>query len=155
MDMKHFFLLNLISLSISFNAFALCVTATQANLRATPSSKGKLVWTVGKYMPLLEVDQKGPWIQVKDLDGKRMWIYGSLVSDDIDCAVIKVSKSSLRRRPNSKAGKTPLMFAYKYAPFKKIERDGAWLHLQDNYGFKHWVYENNLWEPLEYTRVTY
>ena len=134
---------------------ALCVKADQANLRRKPSSKAPLAWTVGKYMPLLEVGRKGPWVHVRDFEGKKMWIYYSLVTDRIDCAVIKVGKSMLRSGPGTKFKPTPLRLAYRYMPFKKLDRNEGWLKLQDDYGFRHWVHENNLWEPLNYSTINY
>lgn len=154
-DMLRQFALFAITILISAHSYGLCVTAPQANLRAKPTSKSKLLWTVGKYMPLIEVSEKGGWYLVKDLEGKKMWISKSLVSDDFDCAVVKVKKSVLRSGPGKKFAKTPLNFATRYMPFKKLERDGAWLHLRDDYGYEHWVYENNLWEPLNYTSLSY
>ncbi|MCJ8276666.1 MAG: hypothetical protein HRT44_10540 [Bdellovibrionales bacterium] len=142
-------------LSIPNYSSALCVIKDQANLRMKPSSKSKLAWTVGKYMPLKEVKQKGDWYLVKDFEGKRMWIWSKLVSDRIDCAVIKVNTSILRSGPGKKFAKTALGTAHKYMPFKKLDRDGAWLKLQDDYGYRHWVYENNLWEPLEYAQMSF
>ena len=134
---------------------ALCVTSAKANLRAAPSATSQLLWTVGKYMPLLEVGRKGAWYKVKDVDGKIAWIFRDLVSSRIDCAVIRVSSSILRNGPGKRFPKTPLGRAFKYSPFKKIERDGGWLKLQDDYGKKHWVFENNIWEALEYSRLSY
>ncbi len=134
---------------------SLCVSVSQANLRAEPKASSKLLWTVGRYMPLLEVDYQNGWYLVKDLEGKKMWIYSSLVSEDFDCAVIKVSTTNLRSLPNPTAPQTPLSVAYKYQPFKKLQREENWLYLQDSYGGKHWVIDRNLWEPLEYTKVSY
>lgn len=140
---------------ISSQAGAICVSAEQANLRSGPSANSKLLWTVGKYMPLLALEQKGSWVQVQDFEGKKMWIFANLVSTDIDCAVVKVSVANLRKGPGAKFPQTPLSFAHKFMPFKKIGRDGAWLHIQDDYGYKHWVVENNIWEPLNYTKLSY
>ena len=106
-------------------------------------------------MPLLAVRQQGDWILVKDLEGKKMWVYRKLVSEKIDCAVVKVGKAILRKGPGTEFSRTSLSFAHRYMPFKKLQREGAWLYLQDDYGFKHWVIENNLWEPLAYSRVNY
>ncbi|MEM7645596.1 MAG: SH3 domain-containing protein, partial [Pseudomonadota bacterium] len=142
-----------LSLFLSSKAWGLCVIADQANLRDKPSAKGKLLWTVGKYMPFIGIKQEGKWLFVKDMEGKKMWIFSGLVSDEIDCAVIKVKNSSLRKGPGTKFKKTPFSVAKKFAPFRKLDRDGAWLLLQDDYGYKHWVYENNLWEPLAYTQL--
>ncbi len=137
------------------SSFALCVDAEQANLRSKPSSKAEVVWTVGRFMPLRGIKQEGSWIQVIDLEGAKAWIHDSLVSDSIDCAVVKVSKAQLRKGPGAKHPPTPLSFAHKYMPFKKLDRDGAWLYLEDDYGYRHWVIENNLWEPLAYAQLNY
>lgn len=131
------------------------MSAPQANLRSKPSLNSKVLWTVGRYMPLLELDSKGSWYLVKDLEGKKMWISSSLVSDDFDCAVIRVDRANLRKDPEKTASKTPLSYAFKYMPFKKLQREEDWLYLQDAYGGRHWVIDRNLWEPLEYTRVNY
>lgn len=155
-NMRLLFSLLICHLLISINsAEALCVIAQKANLRAEPSSNGKKLWTVGKYMPFIEVDERGGWYLVKDLEGKKMWIAKGLVTDEIDCAVIRVKKSVLRKGPGKEFGKTPLTYAGKYMPFKKLQRDEAWLYLEDDFGFKHWVYERNVWEPLAYTRLNY
>ena len=65
----------LLSLLLVFSfpsySMALCVNVDQANLREQPSADSKLAWTVGKYMPLMMVKQKGPWYQVKDFEGKK------------------------------------------------------------------------------------
>jgi SH3-like domain-containing protein len=148
-------LLSLNLLFIAYQSQALCVNVGQANLRAEPKPNSRLLWTVGRYMPLLEVKYQGGWYLVKDLEGQKMWIASQLVSDDIDCAVIRVNQSNLRTEPDAKASKTPLSVAYKYMPFKKLQREENWLYLQDAYGGKHWVIDSNLWEPLEYTRLSY
>ena len=150
------FLLSLV-LVFSFPSYSmsLCVNVEQANLREEPSASARLAWTVGKYMPLMMVKQKGPWYQVKDFEGKKMWIFGKLVSTRIDCSVVRVDKTILREGPGTQFGKTPLGTAHKYMPFKKLDRDGAWLKLQDDFGYRHWVYEKNLWEPLAYSQITY
>ena len=134
---------------------ALCVIADKANLRAEPSSKGRLVWTVGKYMPFLQIGRKGSWFKVKDMDGQVMWVFNKLVSTRIDCAVIKVRQSLLRNGAGKRYPTTPLTKAFKYTPFKKLDRDDAWLKLQDDYDGKHWVHESDVWEPLEYSRLNY
>ena len=129
--------------------------ARKAHLRAGPSVRSELVWVVGKYMPLFPIDQKGSWIRVKDMDGQKMWISSTLVTNEIDCAVVKVFRSSLRRGPGTKFSKTPLNYANRYMPFRKLERDGTWILVKDDYGFKHWIHENNVWEALNYVRLNY
>lgn len=134
---------------------ALCIAVDKADLMAEPNSKSEVLWTVGKFTPLHEVSQKGSWLQVQPLDGKKYWISSKLVSRKIDCAAVKVKKTILRQGPGNKFPLTDLGYAYKYDSFRKIERDDAWLKLRDDYGFVHWVHEKNLWEPLMYKQVVY
>ncbi|MEO0336295.1 MAG: SH3 domain-containing protein, partial [Pseudomonadota bacterium] len=61
-------------------AFGLCVKGSKANLREGPGSRYPVSWTVQQHMPLAEVKRQGGWIQVKDVDGQRHWVYRSLVT---------------------------------------------------------------------------
>lgn len=153
MTIRFLLVIFLFSLLPSFG-WSLCVKKSVANLRAAPSTKAPLVWTVGRYMPFVKVGQDGKWIKVKDVDGRLMWIYKSLVTSSIDCAVVRTT-ASLRVAPGKANGKTPLARAHKYMPFKKIKREGAWLRVEDFRGGRHWIYESNVWEPTNTTKLSY
>ena len=105
-------------------------------------------------MPFVKVGSDGKWLKVKDLDGRLMWIYKSLVTSSYDCAVVRKT-ASLRSGPGKSKGKTPLAKAFKYMPFKKLKRDGAWLRVEDFHGKRHWIYESNVWEPMNTTKLSY
>lgn len=106
-------------------------------------------------MPLLEVGRKGAWMRVRDLDGKLHWIHRKLVSYGIKCAAIKVGKANLRRGPGTNNSVTDLGTVRKYAAFRKLDRDDAWLKLRDDYGQVHWAHESTLWEPIHRRSVTF
>lgn len=135
--------------------FALCVAVDKADLMSEPDFRSDVLWTVGKYTPLHEVSQKGAWLQVQPLDGKKYWIPAKYVSSRLDCAAVRVNKTSLRQGPGNQHPLTDLGYAYKYDSFRKLDRDEAWLKLKDDFGFIHWVHEKNLWEPLMYNQVVY
>jgi len=105
-------------------------------------------------MPFIKVGQEGKWYKVKDLDGRLMWVYKSLVTSSYDCAVTRTT-SSLRVAPGKSKGKTSLGKVHKYMPFKKIKREGAWLRVEDFRGGRHWIYESNVWEPMNTTKLSY
>lgn len=136
-------------------AHALCVTGDNVRLRAKPDVKSKVTWVVGKYMPLVQVDRKGAWIQVQDVDRSKHWVHARNVTGKMDCVVIKSKVAKLRLGPGSEYHNTELGAARKYATFKKLGRDEAWLKLQDDYGHVHWAHENTLWEPRVSTRVSF
>ena len=136
-------------------AQAVCVKVDKANLRAKASAKSKVSWVVGKYTPLLEVGRKGAWMKVKDQDGKTHWIHRKLVTYGFKCAAIKASRANLRNGPGTKHRQTLLGSARKYAAFRKLDRDDAWLKLRDDYGYTHWAHESGVWEPLYRARMSF
>lgn len=130
------------------SANALCVTSERANLRAGPGTNQKITWTVGRYMPLKRVEAKNGWVKVTDLDGETHWIVSSAVSSRIQCVVVKKSFANLRRAPATNAAPADIPLADRYTPFKKIERDGAWLQVEDSYRLRYWVNDTNMWWPV-------
>lgn len=134
-------------------ANALCISNPQANLRAKPD--GKVSWIVGRYMPLVEVSRKGPWIQVKDFEGEKHWVHARMVTSKMNCVVVRSKVANLKSGPGANFGPTELGKVKKYATFKKLGRDDEWLKLQDEFGYVHWVHENTVWEPRNYKRVSF
>ena len=139
----------------SLNSMGVCVNVEVANLRSKPSSRAEISWVAPRYMPLLEVGRKKEWMKVKDLDGRTHWIHRKLVSYGVKCAAVKVSKANLRKGPGTAHTTTLLGSVRKYAAFRKLDRDDAWLKLRDNYGFVHWAHESTIWEPLMRSSVTF
>lgn len=152
--MKSVFTFLLVSVFTPLS-FAVCVSANLANLRSKPTTKSKVTWVVGKYMPLLEVGRKGAWMRVKDMDGRHHWIHRKLVSYGFNCAAVRASKANLRKGPSTRKKKTLIGSVRKYATFRKLDRDDAWLKLRDDYGYTHWAHESTLWEPKHRTSVTF
>ena len=135
--------------------FALCVTSEKANLRAQPSSKAPLSWTVGRFMPLLEIEKKGAWYQVEDLDGERHWIHQGLVSKQIKCLAVKSSKAALRTGPGTGNPYASPAFVGKYYSFRRIEFSPPWYQVSDPDGDQFWVHENLVWAPLKRVKMSF
>lgn len=134
---------------------ALCVNGDHVNLRAKPDAKSKVTWIVGRNMPLMEVERKGAWMQVKDFEGERHWIHLRNVTSRVDCVVVRAKVANLRLGPGSQFAQTDLGYVKKYATFKKLGRDEEWLKVQDAFGQIHWAHETTVWEPRNYSRVTF
>ena len=49
------------------------------NVRAKPSTKEKILFTVEKGIPFKVLKKKGRWLNVEHADGDRGWIHDSLV----------------------------------------------------------------------------
>lgn len=132
-----------------------CVRSGKAPMYRQPARKSALSWVVGENMPLMATTQKGSWVKVIDLDGEHHWIEKKHLQYKSSCAVVKAGKAFLRVSPSQKARLAELSTVEKYSSFKKIDRDGAWVHVQDEFQGKYWVHENVLWIPVMRTRVTF
>jgi SH3-like domain-containing protein len=145
----------MIDLSRSALAEPVCVTAVKANLHTGPGVNYPVSWTVGQHMPLMRIAKKGAWSQVKDCDGEIHWISSSALSPNVACAVIKSKVAKLMKGPGSKYQPADLAVADKYTPFRKVDRDGQWLLVRDEYKAEYWIHENDLWIPVVRSKIAF
>jgi len=125
---------------------AICVKSDRANLRSGPSTKNQITWEVYQYMPLIEIKKQGDWIQVKDFEGDRHWIFKKLVTSAYKCAVVKVDKANLRTGPGTQHKKpADLPVAEKYMTFQYLRSQGQWAQVMDSYKDKYWVFRKLIW----------
>jgi SH3-like domain-containing protein len=132
-----------------------CVISPKAKLHRGPGTNYPVSWTVSQNMPLLKIGQMKSWYQVKDLDGEKHWILANAVSRRISCAVVKTRTAKLRTGPGKEFPSADLAFVDRYTPFKKIDRDGEWVQIQDEYQGKYWVHEDNIWIPMIHSHMTF
>jgi SH3-like domain-containing protein len=135
----------LISLSVNSAAHALCVSASEANLRSGPGTNHEKLWEVFKYMPLKRLGKKGVWYKVSDVDGDTYWVYGPLITSKYKCAVVKDEKANVRTGPGTNYKQTSFSPALKYYSFRVLKIQGKWVRVQDEYGDKGWIYKPLLW----------
>ncbi|MCK5427239.1 MAG: hypothetical protein KAJ34_06045 [Thermodesulfovibrionia bacterium] len=141
-----FFLLVFMVLCIVHNhALALCVNVPEANLRKGPGTQHEKTWEVFKYMPFKRLSTKGEWYKVQDVDGDIHWIYSKLVTNDFDCAVVKVDEANVRSGPGENYKKNKLSPAIKYESFKVIQRKGLWVKVLDEFNDTGWIFRKLLW----------
>lgn len=96
----------------------------------------------------MEIQKKRGWTQVEDLDGEKHWVESKYVSSRGSCVAVVAKSANLRVRPDSNAPRSELPFVEKYAAFRKVDRDGAWVKVQDEYKGTYWVHENLIWIPM-------
>lgn len=146
MRKTYFFLLVFTFLFIFHNhALALCVNVSEANLRKGPGTNYEKTWEVFKYMPFRKLSKKGEWYKVQDVDSDVHWIYGKLVTDKFNCAVVKKDEVNVRSGPGQKYKKNNLSPAIKYESFKVIERKGLWVKVKDEFNDTGWIFRKLLW----------
>lgn len=132
-----------------------CVTVAKAILRKGPGTNFPVSWTAAQYMPLMRVKSQGAWVQVQDLDGELHWVAAQSISSRVNCLVIRKNGVPLRSGPGQEHPLAEFPFADRYTPFKKVDRDGAWIKIQDDYRTTFWVYETNVWIPIMKSKITF
>lgn len=132
-----------------------CVVRPKIKLYKGPGKDFAVTWTVPKYMPLLKLAQKGAWFKVQDLEGEVHWVSASNVSRKINCAVVKTKIAKLRRGPGREFPLAELSVVDRYTPFRKVERDGEWIHVRDDYDETYWVHETNVWMPVVRAKLSF
>ncbi|MEE8394612.1 MAG: SH3 domain-containing protein [bacterium] len=120
----------------------LCVKSPRANLRDGPGTNHRITWEVNRYMPLVQVDKKGDWLKVKDVDGDTHWIFAKLVDSTGACVTIRAAKANIRVRPTTRSDKW--FTVERYAPFKRLGVRGKWVQIEYE-GQTMWVFHTLVW----------
>ncbi|MCB0394987.1 MAG: SH3 domain-containing protein [Bdellovibrionales bacterium] len=127
-----------------FEANAVCISSSYANLRAAPSTKSAKTWKVVKYMPFQQLKSSRGWTQVKDVDGDTHWVSDSLITSKVKCAVVKAKRANLRTAPNG-AKHPKFSTAEKYVTFRYLGTKGGWAKVQDEQGTSYWISRSLIW----------
>lgn len=152
---RSFFVLIFLLLVFPTKGFSLCVNASMANLRSGPGSQHAVSWVVGRYTPLVYEAAQGPWYKVKDQDGKRHWVHRRLVTNRFKCLSIKTRTANLRKGAGSQFPTIKYRAAEKYETFLRLEKEGKWYSVKNNYGKKAWVHKSNVWIPRRNISVNF
>lgn len=146
----------------AFASEAVCVQTKVAILRKGPATTFPVTWTVGQHMPFLRLSEKGTWSEVKDLDGQVHWVASKVLTPKFQCGVVKTRQAKIRRdlgeNPSPIEGAAEAISidtADRYTPFRKVDRDGAEVLVQDEYKAEYWISESALWSPSTRTQVTF
>ena len=131
-----------------------CVTVPKTNLRASPSTNAKVTWIVGRNMPLQRVGREGGWSKVRDLRGQTHWVISKNLSSNESCAVVRVRTAALHKAPGN-GERADFRQADRYTPFKKTDREGGWVRLEDEYKGSFWTRDTNVWIPVRRSRMSF
>jgi SH3-like domain-containing protein len=132
-----------------------CVSSAKARLRAAPSTNSKVTWNVGRYMPLERLSEQNGWSRVRDLRGQTHWVISSNITTNATCAVVKVRVATLVKGSGGSGGPADFQVADRYTPYKRIEREGDWVRLEDDFNGTYWTKVSNLWMPMKRTRLAF
>jgi SH3-like domain-containing protein len=127
------------------NSRGLMVMTENTNFRNYPSSsKGEIVFSMGKYYPLKEISKKGDWYKVKDFEGDVGWVHSSLLSTE-PAAIVRTEKANVRINPDKES--SIVFYAEKGCALKILDEKGDWLEVQCADGARGWINKNIVWIP--------
>jgi len=124
------------------SAERLAVSAPVANIRSGPGTSHNVLWKVEKYFPLRVIEKSGDWYHFEDFEGDKGWVHQSLVSK-ISAVVTKNDECNIRSGPGTD---NKIIFTVeKGIPFKVLNRDGSWVHIEHADGDKGWIHKSLIW----------
>ncbi len=145
MKRVHLLVLAIVSILVGANqvlAERLSVTANIANVRATPSRDGKVMWQIEKFHPLQIIEKQGQWYLFEDFEKDRGWIYGSLLAD-IRTVIVDKDNCNVRSGPGTDH---EIRFTVdRGVPFRVMEEKGKWLHVIHADGDQGWIHQSLVW----------
>ena len=112
------------------------------NIRSGPSTRKEILWEVFKDFPVQVISSKGDWVQVKDFEGDKGWVYKKLTSKD-KRVIVKVNTANMRIGPGKNY---ELVATVKYGVvFTPLEKEGAWIKVRHEDGTNGWIYNTLIW----------
>jgi len=124
------------------SAERLAVSAPVANIRSGPGTNHTVLWKVEKYFPIRVIEKSGEWYHFEDFEGDKGWVHQSLVSK-ISAVVTKNDTCNIRSGPGT--NHKIIFTVEKGIPFKVLEHQGSWIHIEHADGDKGWIHKSLIW----------
>lgn len=98
----------------------------QVNIRSTPSTKSKVIFTVPLGYPIKVEKESDNWCYFRDWQNNKGWVYKPLISN-INTGVILVEKANVRSQPTVKS--KAVAIAEMGEIYKILKQSGNWIKL--------------------------
>jgi len=119
------------------------VSRNEINMRSGAGTNHEALWVLSRGYPLQVLAKKGQWIQVRDFENDRGWVYKPLTSTRSPHHVVKVQILNIRSKP-SLHGRI-VAKAVHGEILKTLGRKGDWVKVQQEGGPKGWVSRRLVW----------
>lgn len=114
----------------------------EVNMRAGPGTNHPLLWTLIKGYPLEVIGRRGSWLQVRDFENDRGWVYRPLTSKTPH-HIVKVKTANLRSGASTKHR---VVATLQYGEvLRTLSRQGDWVRVRTQAGTTGWVSRSLLW----------
>jgi SH3-like domain-containing protein len=118
------------------------VSGKDVNLRSGPGTHHPADWTLSRGYPLEVIRKQGDWLEVRDFENDKGWIYRPLVSNTPH-HVVKVKAANLRSEPTT-GSRIVARLAYGDI-LKTLESRSDWVKVQRSGGLRGWVARRLVW----------
>ena len=139
------FFLSALLLSIAVPASAqkmASVDRNEINMRSGPGTNHESLWLLGRGYPLQIIGRKGKWVQVRDFEADKGWVYRPLLGDKRHF-VVKVKVANIRSKPSTRGS---IVGKALYGDvLRTLERTKNWVKVQQEGGKKGWIARRLLW----------
>ena len=143
---RSFILLSALSLFIFAQAASaqkmVSVDRNTVNLRSSASTKATILFELGKGYPLEVTSRNGNWLQVRDFENDKGWIYRPMVGNKAHL-VVKVNVANVRSAPSTNSR---ILGKVEYGELlRTLEHRSKWVRVQRESGTQGWVSRGLLW----------
>lgn len=117
------------------------VSKDGVNLRSGPTTDSAVLFELPAGYPLQVLERKGDWLNVRDYENDKGWIYASLISST-PYVIVKVSKGNVRSGPGTDYEQTGKVV--RDVILQKVEQQGDWIKIQHPQ-LTGWIHKNLVW----------
>ena len=118
------------------------VDRPEINMRTGPGTGNESLWLLSRGYPLQVLGRRGQWLQVKDFENDKGWVYRPL-TDRTPHYVVKSKVVNIRKGPSTKTG---IVGKANYGDvLRTLAHKGDWAKIRDADGLVGWVARRLLW----------
>lgn len=118
------------------------VDRNEVHMRAGPGTNHESLWLLGRGYPLQIIGRQGRWVQVRDFEADKGWVYRPLLGAKPHF-VVKVKVANIRSRASTRGA---VVGKARYGDvLRTLERTKDWVKVQQEGGAKGWVARRLLW----------
>jgi len=118
------------------------VKADMARMRAGSSTQQPVLFELAQGYPLEVTGRKGRWVQVRDFEKDRGWVYRSLLGKQPH-VIVTVRTANVRNSPSTSS---PVIGKARYGELMKtVEHRDTWVRVQRDGGKKGWIASTLVW----------
>ena len=119
------------------------VDRDEINMRTGPGTEHKSIWLLSRGYPLIIVERKGDWLNVRDFESDEGWVYGPMTAHKPHMVVKSKGPVNLRSGPgiDSKV----LGEVRRGDVLRTLEQREGWARVRTQAGAEGWVSRDLLW----------